>query len=207
MSRQFSVVILLTIIFFICNVGLSTGLTITDLHGDKDGFGFNVAPGDGFDALPIIFGDIDGDGDGTDFWMFGTYSHAFSIDFSSFTQVTSVTLEVFSGGQGQYGLSEVYLDGFFLGTLTDGDGVGPLYNYAWLDTFDITPFITQVTNNPVLSILTQVGHDGRRDGWVVDYTELTVTGEQTPVPEPATLVLFGTGLLGIFRYSKKHLSE
>lgn len=52
------------------------------------------------------------------------------------------------------------IDGQLLGTLTDGDDVGPMYNYAWRNTFDLSSFLALLDGSNTLTFQTISGGDG-----------------------------------------------
>jgi hypothetical protein len=163
---------------------------IVDQIGDADGFGIGATNGAAFD-----WGSIGaGDGDGTDVWRTQDYTYTHVYDISGLGVVTAASLELFTGGQGWYGLTSIYIDDQLVGQLTDGDDVGPGYNYAWLDTFDLSSYATLMDGANTITV--DVFNPGG-DGWVLDYSKLTITA----VPVPAAVWLFGSGLglLGWFR--------
>lgn len=170
-------------------IGVVNATTIVDLYGDQDGFGIGLSNGD-----PIPFNALvtESDDDGfTDQWIYGTqWVHTY--DISVLGTLALATLTLFSGGQGWMGLSELYVDNVFVGTLTDGDGVGPLYNYAYIDTYDLLPFASHFDGATTFTVQTV----SSGDGWALDYSELTLS-DDTAVPEPATMLLLGTGMAGL----------
>lgn len=158
---------------------------VVSLVGDEDGFGIGLTNGSG-----VVYSDINAlDVQGTDAWFYGDQSvtHSYSLPAS----ILSASLDVFTAGQGLGGLSSIYLNGTLIGQLTDGDGVGPSYNYAWKDTFNLTPYIGLLTGSDVVSIRTPASGDG----WALDYSKLTIT---TAVPEASTygMLLAGLGVVG-----------
>jgi hypothetical protein len=166
---------------------------ITDLVGDMDGFGIGATHGSSFDWQSVG----PGDGDGTDVWSSSDLTLYHNYDLTGLGPITSVSLEVFTGGQGYYGLSSIYLNDQLLGTLTDGDTWdtygGEGQNIAWLDVFDLSSYIPLFTGSNSVTIDVNSG-----DGWVMDYSRLIIeTAENTNVPEPGTLALLGLGLAGI----------
>ncbi|RCU45758.1 PEP-CTERM sorting domain-containing protein [Corallincola holothuriorum] len=168
---------------------------IVDLIGDKDGFGIGVQDGEGFS-----YSDVGpGDGDGTDVWRNGDYIFSHTFDLTSFGSIVDATLEIFTGGQGLNGQSTVYLDGVNVGLLTDGDNTGPEYNYATLDIFQLTDFAALLDNAAEIRIDTV----SSGDGWVLDYSELTIYTADAEVPAPASVLLLGLAALGFVGYRRK----
>ena len=172
-------------------VGATTAAaaTLVSLVGDKDGLGLGLASGDGFDSDLVD----PGDGDGTDKFLTGNF--LFVHDYALAGAVTSASLEIFSGGLGRNALSGVFLNGTFIGNLTDGDDVGPLYNYAFKDVFDLTPFVALLTGHDSVEI-----HPASPllDGGAVDYSELSVTfGPAAAVAEPSGAALAGLALAAL----------
>lgn len=175
--------------------GTASAATVVDLFGDKDGLGVGVTSGDSFDWSSVG----PGDGDGTDQWVYGSQSYTHTFDLSALGgAITSASLSIFTGGQGLNGLSSVYINGDLIGQLTDGDDAGPGYNYAWLDTFDLTPYVSSLITGIVNVEIVPLS--GSNDGWALGYSELTVT---SAVPVPAAVWLFGSGILGLIGFSKR----
>ena len=168
---------------------VSAGLTI-DQIGDADGFGIGASSGESFDWTTVGIGD----GDGTDQWGLGDRNIFHTYDISGLGTITSASLEIFTGGQGLEGLTSLYLDGSFVGHLTDGDDVGPGYNYAWLDTFNLLSFADLLNGSNELTIDVA----GGSDGWILDYSRLTISDEITSVPEPSVIALLLSGLAAVF---------
>lgn len=168
---------------------VASATVIVDQIGDDDGFGIGATHGSSFS-----WGSIgSGDGDGTDVWIHGDANFTHTYDISSLGTITSATLELFTGGQGWHGLSAIYIDGTYVGDLTDGDGVGPGYNYAWLDTFDLMAYASLLDGANTLTI--DVSSSG--DGWALDYSRLTISDEGMSVPEPGLALLLGFGLISL----------
>jgi len=169
--------------------GVTNAVTVVSTLGDKDGFGIGVTSGGGFDYATIGAGD----GDGTDVWHDGNLT--FALNYALPGQITAASLELFSGGFGLEAPARLYLNGTLVGTLTVGDDVGPLYNYAFKDTFDLTSFAALLTGHDAFEILLAAGDD---DAGALDYVQLMVTGDVvTTVPEPETNVLLAVGLLSL----------
>ncbi len=167
----------------------ASATVIVDQIGDDDGFGIGATHGSAFDWAAVGAGD----GDGTDVWMHGDQTITHTYDISGLGTITSATLELFTGGQGLNGLTSVYIDNVLVGELTDGDNAGPGYNYAWLDTFDLMSFASLLDGANELTIDVQ----SSGDGWVLDYSRLTISDEVAAVAEPASIALLGLGLAGL----------
>ncbi|HET8869975.1 MAG TPA: PEP-CTERM sorting domain-containing protein [Aquabacterium sp.] len=182
--RQLALASLLALSF--ASLTSAHAATVVSLVGDEDGFGQGITNGSGVDWSTIHSPDIQG----TDNWFYGNQSvtHTYSLP----ADIVSASLEVFTAGQGLGGLSNVYLNGTLIGQLTDGDDVGPAYNYAWKDTFNLTPYLGLLTGSDTVAIQTP----SSGDGWAWDYSKITIT---TAVPEASSygMALAGVGVLGM----------
>lgn len=171
------------------SAGAASAGTLTDIIGDKDGLGLGLSSGDGFDYTAVG----SGDGDGTDVWIqFGTRSFTHTYSLAGLGALTSAALEIAAGGAGLDRAPELFLDGTLIGSLTDGDGVGPDYNYYFVDTFDLTPYLALLDGSDQVTISVVSG-----DGWALDYSELTLSDGLAAVPLPAALPLMALGLAGL----------
>jgi hypothetical protein len=169
--------------------GAANAVTVVTLLGDQDGFGLGVPGGAGFDFDAIG----SGDGDGTDVWHDGNLT--FTLDYARPAAITAASVELFSGGFGLDASPRLYLNGTFVGLLSDGDDVGPLYNYAFKDVVDLTPFAALLTGHDLFEIRLATGPD---DSGVLDYAQLTVAGDAiAAVPELATNALLSAGLIAL----------
>jgi hypothetical protein len=175
------------IAFFVACVIVNADVVLTDLYGDKDGFGIGVPDGDTFDWMAVG----PSDGDGTDQWRTGNYSWLHTYNISSLDgPIVEASLELFHGGDGQFAPSEVFVNGISVGLLTVADGIALGANYAFLDIIDLTPAITSLGGSDNISVSVSAGGDG----WVLDYSELTIKS----IPEPASLGLLALVSGGIF---------
>jgi len=160
------------------------------LLGDKDGFGIGILPDQGFN-WSLVHGPAEAAS--TDSWIGSSNSWIQTYDISSLGALTSASITVMAGGLGYGELASLYIDNVFVGTLSDGDGVGPAYNYAKLDTFDLLPFAAKLTGSNTFTIKAASG-----DGWALDYSELKFSGSgEASVPDAgSTGLMLATILLG-----------
>ena len=181
-------------VFAACFVaGGASASIVTDLIGDKDGLGLGLTDGDGFRYTDVG----SGDGDGTDVWRLSDYTYSHTYSLAGLGALTSASLEIAAGGIGFSAVASVLVNGTLVGTLTDGDDVGPAYNYYFVDMIDLASVLGSLDGADSVTI--DVVLSG--DGWALDYSELTVTGTSAAVPLPASLALMlgGLGALGVAR--------
>jgi hypothetical protein len=180
----------------------ATTFTAESWYGDADGFGIGVNSGESFDWSAIV---READDDpSTDQWIYGSLNWVHSFDISGFDTLTSASLDIMAGGLGFGGLGSLYIHDTFFVYLKDGDDVGPGYNYAWEESFDLSPFLATLTGVDSFRVATY----GEGDGWALDYSHLSVTGEAAgscAAPEPATMLLMGTGLIGLAAGCRKKI--
>lgn len=223
MGKGLKVVVIVLFALFFCSpvnaleVTPNSVVSFTDLVGDKDGFGLNVLEGQ------VVIFDMNyglAAGQITDGWTnrgilpHFSWEHDFIIG-EEFT-ITDAYLEIFTGGQGFYGLSRLLLDGEEIGYLTDGESGGQ--NYARLDTFDLSSNLNLLEDGHVLiRVETQYAKGGYTvsnqpaDNWILDYSQLTIHGVSctapTPVPEPSSILLMGIGIIGLAGIGRKKIHK
>ena len=181
--------------------------TIRILIGDKDGFGAGVKPDESFNAAALPGYDGPGDADGTDKWFFNQQSFTFSYTQPEFP-VNAAQLEVFSGGQGIYDNAwvfrptSVFLNNTFIGYLSDGQPAPEFANTARKDVINLGPHLGLLTGYDTVSFRPWTTGSMIGDGWILDYTQLTLHTRAVPDPG-STLLLFGIGLVGLRAWRKR----
>jgi hypothetical protein len=195
MKRNHLARALLVAAAFLLDLGGASAAVVSDLYGDRDGFGIGIAPDASFTGFyPELAKDDPADiGTITDTYVLGDQSWEHAYDLTGLGSITNVQLEIFTYGQGWHGISNVFFDDVLVGQLTDGDNSILLLgtNWARLDTFSLPPSGSFSGLNTV-RIDTASPND---DQWALDYSALRIeTGAPSAVPEPASLALIGTAL-------------
>ena len=185
--------------------GSASALTISYQYGDQDGMGIaGLTAGSSFDWLAVNADDASDVGTITDAWMYADQTWTQTYDFTGLGTITSADLEIGTGGQeGSVELTELYLNAVFVGTLTDGTTAG--VNSYQIDTFDLLSLGISFEGVSVYTLTTVHQYSG--DGWALDYSLLTLSDDNAPVPEPSTILLVGTGLLGIIGFGRKRFNK
>ncbi len=171
--------------------------TVVTLYGGINGFGVTPALGVGefflFNDLPAA-----GDNSEADAWIAqGGFSALLNTGYSG-DLVDSAVLRVVSGGWGFGGQASLYLNGEFVGKISDGDPGAEQFNKVVEDSFDLIDLLNLLTgSNDLFEIRPADG----ADGGAVDFLELTFVLPDTgtpgnTVPEPASAVLAGIAVAG-----------
>lgn len=197
--------IILSMIFLFVSCGILSAATITSLYGDRNGFGIGAEAGKSF-----TWSDIQ--------QSFGTYSqfptdewsnrgilelelgwtHTYSRD--NLGTLTSACLEIFTGGQGDYGASRLYLDDLLVGFIPSDGG-----NIARRHTLDLSPYLNMLDGENTFRLETAFSQENYADNWVLDYSLLTISDSENVscVPLPSSLLLLAGGCLGLWGCRKK----
>jgi len=192
---------ILIVIFLFISCGPLAAATITNLYGDRDGFGIGTQVGKNFS-----WSDIQGSSGTysqfpTDEWsnrsILGLgWTHAYSLNDLGLP--TSATLEIFTGGQGDFGPSQLYLDGQWVGFITSDGG-----NIARRHVLDLSNVLDLLDGSDTFRLVTATNSEDKADNWVLDYSLLTISDDVSCVPLPSSLLLLAGGCLGIWGYRKK----
>lgn len=173
--------------------GGAQAATVVTAYGNDNGFGATPPIGIG---SQFLFSDLPeaGASTETDAWIFeGGFSALLNSSWSG--QVLAAQLQIMSGGWGFAGSAGLYLNGTFIGDITNGDvGIGQ-FNTAALDVFDLAAVLDLLTGSDLFEIRPADAFDGG----AVDYLQLTLRiaddGGNT-VPEPGSIALAGVALAG-----------
>jgi hypothetical protein len=175
---------------------------VTSSFGTEDAFGIVAGPVSGQEFSTFNLFDCGSTGGLADCVSFETFT--FNHVYTPAGAATQAELQLFTSGWGLYARAEVWVNGVFAGSLTDGeDNTGT--ETAWLDTFDLTPYlaIINLTGNDQVQIRVATGDPQVLDGGALDYSILRVlsgpTGGSVPLPATPSLVLAGLAALALVR--------
>lgn len=134
-------------------------------------------------------------------WVYGSQTIDLPFNFAD-EDIVSADLSIILGGAGTSGgVTSVAFNGFNLGPVTVGyNSVGNMY------ALDVYPLLPEIVSSlgaiNTLKIQTNSGDGYVPLGFSLD-GQVADNGGTAPVPEPATMLLFGTGLVGLVGTMKK----
>jgi hypothetical protein len=185
------------------SVSAVNAATITSLVGDKDGFGlsgFDPVPIDGTDTGAFFDNRTSTDPYFTDVWgytqstMPSPISYDHTYDLSGYTAVSAI-LEIQDSGMGDD--SDRSWEVLFNGTQVGSIGPNKGGSTSFINTFVIDALLLTGSDTITLNYL----GPNDAEGYAINFSELTI--QANPVPVPAAVWLFGSGLLGFMGFTSK----
>ena len=181
-------VLLTALVLCLVLTGFAQAAQVVTRFGDQDGFGIGLNSGDAFLFTDLIYPTALG----TDDWAYGGFNAQLSSAWSG--SLLGAELQVFSGGWGRDGDAGVFLNNAWVGTLTNGDVGTGAYNHAYLDSFNLGPFLALLTGSDQIEIRSVNPDDGGVLGYLKLILQTQDAGGGNTVPEPASAALAGIAL-------------